>query len=97
MEIGLPKFTLSHSPVSRFTRSTNNYAEHLNAAFLKARDLPILESIQELFISMSKTQFERSQKEFNCSTLTVWNDAIQQRRTKSRSHTVRQTGKCNLS
>lgn len=96
--MGLEKFTLAHSKVPRYTRSTNNYAEHINSSLLNARDLPILHGLYEIYMIISTKHFARQQKEYPIQHFAIqfWRDKVFGRTEISRTHTIRQNGKLFL-
>jgi hypothetical protein len=55
---GLGKFTIPHSPIPRYSRTTNNYAEHVNSVLKEARSLPILHAFYSVYNHVSTEPFQ---------------------------------------
>lgn len=93
--IGLKKFTIGKSPVPRFTRTSNNYSEHINALFRDLRLLPILHALYEIFTRVPQNHFEKSNRTYppNRQAVDTWNERISKRTIISRGHTVRRNGR----
>ncbi len=93
-EIGVEKFTISKSPVPRYSRTSNNYSEHVNATFVNARCLPILHAFHDMYLYISTEHFERSKKVYAAQQVAVnfWVEKVNARSIISRSHTIRQNG-----
>lgn len=93
-DIGVEKFTIGKSPVPHYSRTTNNYSEHINSIFRKARTLPILHAFNVMYLHIITQHYERVSKMYPAPQQFVdhWNEKITARSVISRSHTLRQNG-----
>lgn len=58
--VPLPYWTLAHSPVGRYGRTTNNYAEHLNNVFKTERRSSFIDLFQRIYIWVGTRRYHRS-------------------------------------
>jgi len=93
MGIDLSWLLLSRSTVPRFTRVSNNFAEHVNSTYVKAQSLDIIHAFYVIHSDISTKHYQRSENSFHQNQGVVqWNKTIFARTQISFKHQVRRTG-----
>ncbi|KAL5551852.1 hypothetical protein UlMin_002028 [Ulmus minor] len=66
-DVGLDKWTRSHSPSRKYNVMTTNILESMNAVLVKVRELPITAFVNEIRLLCQNWFYERRKKEKDCT------------------------------